>query len=232
MNGILAVALLPHLLGAAAPPATDARLAGRIEAAWRVQQRWEGIAKGGSFEYDFELRTWNSSGRLKEQLERTARVESRGGISRTEILASRRDGREDLEAARKEQRDLESKRSGRPRKESDFQSPFDPADRGAYAFSEASPGAMAFHPRGRLDGAISGSVEFDAEGRPRKVVFTLAHPPIFTRNLNFTISLDEEGNPARVESSGEVSLIVWKRKFESTLVVRNVKPPEATPAQR
>ena len=220
--------------GPAAPIAAasdDAALAARIESTWRVQQRWESVAKNGSYEYAFELKTWSATERLKEHVERSARVESRGGVSRTEILSSRKDGRDDLASAREDQREAEGKRARGAGKSREFPSPFDPKYRAEYAFTvevskEGRP-AVSFRPRRRLDGAISGTAEFDGEGRPRRVAFTLAHAPIFTRNLNFAISLDEQGNPARVDSSGEVSLIVWKRRFESTLVIRNVVPPPA-----
>lgn len=212
-----------------APASDDAALAARIESAWRVQQRWESIAKNGSYEYAFELKTWSSAERLKEQIERSARVESRDGVSRTEILSARKDGRDDLAGAREQQREAEGKRARGDGKSKEFPSPFDPKYRAEYAFaaeiSKDGRSALSFRPRRRLDGAIAGTAEFDGEGRPRRVAFTLAHAPIFTRNLRFTISLDVQGNPARVESGGEVSLIVWKRRFESTLVVRNVVPP-------
>lgn len=212
----------------------DARIAARIESAWRIQRRWGEIARRGSFEYAFDLRTWNSAHRLKESLERIVRVDSRDGVSRSEIVAARRDGHDDLEAARREQADAERKKRGSAKNENDFPSPFDPKFRDDYAFAEPSSGEsgaiLAFRPLRRMDAAIVGTVEFDGVGRPRKVAFTLAHPPIFTKNLRFTILLDEAGNPSRVDSSGEVSLIIWKRTFESTLVVRDVVPPtEKTP---
>ncbi len=210
-----------------APVSDDAALAVRIESAWRVQQRWASIVKNGNYDYAFELKTWSSE-RLKEQIERSARVESRDGVSRTEILSARKDGRDDLASAREQQREAEGKRARGDGKSREFPSPFDPKYRAEYALaaeiSRDGRPAVSFRPRRRLDGAIAGTVEFDGEGRPRRVAFTLAHAPIFTRNLRFTVSLDEKGNPERVESSGEVSLIVWKRRFESTLVVRNVVP--------
>lgn len=226
-------ALVFSVAAAPAPP-SDAALAARIESAWRVQQRWEGVTRNGSYEYEFELKTWSSTDRLKEHVERTARVEASGGVSRTEILASRRDGRDDLSSARDGERESERKRGREGGKSKEFPSPFDPKYRGEYAFaagpSNEGRALVSFQPRRRLDGAIAGTVEFDAAGNPRRVAFTLAHAPIFTRNLSFTVSLDERGNPLRVESGGEVSLIVWKRRFESTLVVRNVVPGPTFPA--
>ncbi|MGH9443440.1 MAG: hypothetical protein ACRD16_14330 [Thermoanaerobaculia bacterium] len=219
----------------AAPAGDDAALASRIESAWRTQQRWEAVAKNGSFDYDFELKTWNGGNRLKEHLERSLRVVARNGVTRTEVLSSRKDGRDDLAAAREEQAGREKRRErteGKEGKTKEFPSPFDPKYRGEYAFASAPAGpgrtSISFRPRRRLEGAIAGTAEFDPEGRVRRVVFTLAHPPIFTRNLSFTISLDAEGNPLRADSSGEISLIVWKRRFESSVVVRNVvpRPPE------
>lgn len=225
----------PSPAAAATPATDDAALAARIESAWRVQQRWESVAKNGSYEYAFDLKTWSSGERLKEQIERSVRVESRDGVSRTEILSARKDGRDDLARAWEQQREAEGKRARGDGKSKEFPSPFDPKYRAEYALaaeiSRDGHPAVSFRPRRRLDGAIAGTVEFDGEGRPRRVAFTLAHAPIFTRNLLFTISLDEKGNPERVESSGEVSLIVWKRRFESTLVVRNVVEP-ATAGER
>ena len=222
-------ALLAGALSAAPPPTpvpgADAAIAARIESAWRAQQRWEGVAKNGSFEYDFELKTWSSSGRIKEHVERTTRVTARDGESRSEILAARKDGRDDLAAARAEERENDRKRGRSGGKTKEFPSPFDPKFRGEYAVGETPAGLLTFRPRRRLDGAIEGTAEFDGGGRPRRVVFTLARPPIFTRNLSFVISIDEKGNPVRVDSGGEISLIVWKRRFESTLMVRDVVAP-------
>ena len=61
--------------------------------------------------------------------------------------------------------------------------------------------------------------------------FTLAKRPRFTRRLDFTIRIGADGLPERVESSGDVSLIVWERRFESTLALREIQAGSASEAR-
>jgi hypothetical protein len=207
-------------LRAAAPSSIPAR----IEAGWQVQRRWAAVSANGSFVYDFSLKAWNGAGKLKESFTRVARVSNRGEQHRAEILSATRDGRDVTEEARAEEG--KSERPNRKGKD-DFPSPFDPAYRDRYAFSEeAAPEGgtvLTFHPREAFDGAVEGRAEFDAAGAVRRVDFAPAKKPSFTRQLAFTIIIGGNGYPERVEASGEVSLVVWKRKFESTLLLRDVR---------
>ena len=200
-------------------------LASRIDAAWKVQRRWSAISSNGSFVYDFSLKTWNAAGKIKESLTREARVVNRGGEHRTEVLSATKDGRDVTADARAE----ENKRSAAPptKKGNDFPSPFDPQFRDRYRFGEttgpAGESILSFVPRTPFDGAIAGKAAFDAGGGLRRVDFGLAQRPRFTRRLDFAIIIGADGLPERVESTGEVSLIVWKRRFESTLALRDIR---------
>ena len=207
-----------------AEPASD--LAARIDAGWQVQRRWAAVTANGSFVYDFDLKTWNGAGKLKESFTRSARVVNRGEMHRTEVLSATRDGRDETAQARAE----EDKRTpdDRSRRKDDFPSPFDPRFRDRYAFvPEAAPDGgevLAFQPRAPFDGAVQGRARYDDSGALRRVDFTLAKRPRFTRRLDFTIIIGADGYPERVDSSGDISLVVWKRRFESALVVRDVHP--------
>lgn len=211
---------------AAVPRADVAAIASLSDAAWRIQKRWEAIGAAGSFVYDFSLHTWNSAGRLKESITRVGRVINRGGEHRTEILSATKDGRDVTAEARAD----EEKREHAPppkRSSDDFPSPFDPRYRERYRFA-AEPGAdggtaVTFSPRVLFDSALSGRALFDAAGTLRRVDFTLAKRPRFTRRLDFAIMISAAGVPERVESSGEASLLVWKRRFESTIVLSDVR---------
>jgi hypothetical protein len=193
-----------------------------------VQRRWTAITGNGSFVYAFSVKTFNSAGKLKESFTRDARVFNRGDEHRTEILSATKDGKDVTAEARAE----EEKRSGEgpPKRPDDLPSPFDPRFRDRYEFSagaaEDGMASLSFHPRGSFDGALAGRALFDAEGGLRRVDFTLAKRPHFTRRLDFTIIIGGDGLPERVESSGEVSLIVWKRTFESTLALRDIRAGE------
>ncbi len=198
----------------------------RIDAGWRVQRRWTAVSANGSFLYDFALKTWNGAGRLKESVTRSVRMTSRGGTHASEILAATRDGRDDTERARAEER----QRAGTPERgnNNDFPSPFDPQFRDRYVFTEApSPdgrAVLSFRPRTLFDRAVEGRAFFDATGGLRRVEFTLAKRPAFTKRLALAIMIGETGLPESVESSGEISLVVWKRRFESTLALHDVRP--------
>ena len=165
---------------------------------------------------------------MKESFTREARVVNRGSEHRTEVLSATKDGKDITAEARAE----EEKRSGEapPKRPDDLPSPFDPRFRDRYEFAEgaAEEGAasLSFHPRAPFDGALSGRALYDLDGGLRRVDFTLAKRPRFTRRLDFTIIIGGDGLPERVESSGEVSLIVWKRKFESTLALRDIRAGE------
>ena len=218
LGALLLFSTIP--LRAAEPSSIQAR----IDAGWQVQRRWTAVTANGSFVYDFSLKAWNGAGKLKESLTRVARVANRGEQHRSEILSATKDGRDVTEEARAEEAKSESpKRKGKD----DFPSPFDPVYRDRYAFSEAASSdggsILAFHPRSDFDGAIEGRAQFDAAGALRRADFTPAKKPHFTRQLGFAIIIGEDGYPERVEASGEVSLVVWKRKFESTLLLRDVR---------
>jgi len=206
------------------PSAPSASLAERLDAGWRVQRRWSAISSNGSFVYDFSLKTWNAAGKVKESLTREARVVNRGGEHRTEVLSATKDGRDVTADARAE----ESKRSAAPppKKANDFPSPFDPQFRDRYRFAETMGAAgepiLSFEPRRPFDGAIAGRAAFDGGGALRRVDFGLAQRPRFTKRLEFAIMIGADGLPERVESTGEVSLIVWRRRFESTLALREI----------
>jgi hypothetical protein len=195
-----------------------------VEEGWRIQERWRAVTEKGSFRYDFRLRTWNGENRVKEDIERVAVVEASGGQSRSEILVARKDGHDELEKAREE----EARRRRKPaEKRESFPSPFDPKYRDRYQFAVAAGEAgpqLVFRPLSPFEGSIAGRARFDVDGRLRRVEFTLAKPRFYTKNLAFAILLDAEGNPARVESSGLVTLVVWKRRFESELTVTDVRP--------
>lgn len=126
----------------------------------------------------------------------------------------------------------EEKRSGEapPKRPDDLPSPFDPRFRDRYEFSSAPAedggASLSFHPRGSFEGALTGRALYDPEGSLRRVDFTLAKRPRFTQRLDFTIIIGGDGLPERVDSSGEVSLIVWKRRFESTLALRDIRAGE------
>jgi hypothetical protein len=149
-------------------------------------------------------------------------------MHRTEVLSATRDGRDETAEARAE----EEKRApdDRSKRKDDFPSPFDPRFRDRYAFApEAAPDGgetLAFHPQAPFDGAVEGRARYDASGALRRVDFTLAKRPRFTKRLDFTIIIGADGYPERVDSSGDISLLVWKRRFESALVVRDVHPGE------
>jgi hypothetical protein len=224
---VLAFFSVAPLLVAAVPPSDSPSLAGLLDAGWQVQRRWTAVSANGSFVYEFSLQAWNGAGKLKESFTRTARVFNRGEEHRTEVLAATKDGKDVTAEARAD----EEKQGGRPRPKpkakDDFPSPFDPRFRDRYDFSQqVSPGGeteLAFRPRGDFDGALEGNASYDATGAPRRVEFRLAKRPRFTKRLDFTIMIGENGYPERVESNGEISLVVWKRKFESTLILRDVR---------
>jgi hypothetical protein len=223
------------LLIAAAVLARDAEarenLAARIDAGWKVQQRWHDVAEKGGFEYEFDLKMWNSSNRLKGSEHRLVRVTHARGDGGSLIVSSQKDGKDDTVQARRDQarREEKERKEKKAEKKDEFPSPFDPKFRDRYEFRlEARKDdldVVSFSPREALEGAVMGKVGFDAEDRPRKVSFGLAHPPIFTKNVSVAISLDTEGNPVRTDSSGNISILIWKRRFESTIFVRNVRPP-------
>jgi len=195
----------------------------RIDAGWQVQRRWTAVTANGSFVYDFTLKAWNGAGKLKESFTRVVRVSNRGEDHHSEVLSATKDGRDVTAEARSDEAKSESpKRKGKD----DFPSPFDPAYRDRYAFSEetAPDGAvLVFRPREAFDGAIEGRAKFDAAGGLRRADFAPAKKPSFTRQLAFTIIIGPDGYPERIDASGEVSLVIWKRKFESTLLLRDVR---------
>jgi len=225
-----ALLFLLAALPAFAEPSPD--LAARIDAGWRVQRRWAAVTANGSFLYDFGVKTWNGAGKLKESFTRSARVYNRGETHRTEILAATRDGRDDTANARaQEEKDQEKQASApRARRKEDLPSPFDPRFRDRYVLtSEPAPdggAALAFRPAAPFEGALQGRALYDPEGRLRRLELTLAKRPRFTRRLDFTVTIGPDGFPERVDSSGEVSLVIWKRTFESTLVLRDVRTGE------
>lgn len=235
--------IIPRLLGAAAlllPAIAGAaeELQSQIDAGWRVQQRWQDVARKGDFEYEFDLKVWNSSDRLKDSEHRFVRVTHAGPEGGALIVSSLKNGKDDTVEARRDQvrREEREKKESKAGKKDEFPSPFDPKFRGRYRFqAEPAEGGfevVSFSPRGDLEGAVEGKAWYDGAGRPRKVSFRLARPPIFTKNVSVVISLDAEGNPVSTESSGGISLLVWKRRFESTIFVRNVRPPAAGSAGR
>ena len=185
------------------------------------------VSANGSFVYDFSLKAWNGAGKLKESFTRSARVWNRGEEHRSEILSATRDGRDVTAEARA---DEAKENRAPPKRKDDFPSPFDPRFRDRYAF-EAEPGpdagaVLAFRPRGSFDGALEGRATYGASGELRRVEFRLAKRPRFTKRLDFTVIIGDGGYPERVESGGEVSLVVWKRRFESTLLLRDVRAGE------
>jgi len=186
------------------------------------------VTANGSFLYDFGVKTWNGAGKLKESFTRSARVVNRGETHRTEILSATRDGRDDTASARAEEEKQAS--APRSRRKEDLPSPFDPRFRDRYVLTpEPGPGgggALAFRPPAPFEPALQGRALYDPEGRMRRVEFTLARRPHFTRRLDFTVTIGLDGYPERVDSSGEVSLVIWKRTFESTLVLRDVRTGE------
>ena len=186
------------------------------------------MTANGSFLYDFGVKTWNGAGKLKESFTRSARVFNRGETHRTEIIAATKNGRDDTAAARAEEE--KSSASPPPRRKDDLPSPFDPRFRDRYVLApEPAPdggGALTFRPRSSFEGALQGKALYDREGRLRRVEFTLAKRPRFTRRLDFTVTIGADGFPERVDSSGEISLVIWKRTFESTLVLRDVRTGE------
>lgn len=204
-----------------------------IEAGWKVQQRWEALSRDGGFEYDFALRAWNGSNELKETLERVVRVENHEGRGQSETLLARKDGKDETSKIREEETRAQSRGSA-DRKTDELPSPFDPRYRERYAFELERPGegpaALAFRPIRPFEHAIRGRGIYDAAGRLREVRFELDRNPLFTRDLRFAILFDEEGNPSRVDSSGEVSLVVWKRRFESGVTLRNFHLARLAPA--
>ncbi len=212
------------MLGAAEPASVQSR----IDAGWQAQRRWAALSANGSFVYDFALKAWNGAGKLKESFTRVVRVSNRGEDHRSEILSATKDGRDVTEEAR-----ADEAKSPRPKtnEKDDFPSPFDPIYRDRYAFSEEiAPGGgtvLTFHPRNEFEGAIEGTVRYDPAGAVRRADFAPAKKPRFTRQLAFTVIIGEKGYPERVEASGEISLVVWKRKFESTLLLRDVREGEA-----
>ena len=219
---LLAAACVPAAEGAPAPSPPSL-----LDAGWAVQRRWAAVSANGSFVYDFSLKAWNGSGALKESFTRSARVWNRGDEHRSEILSATRDGRDVTEEARADE--AKEKRAP-PKRKDDFPSPFDPRFRDRYAFDTApAPGAgaiLSFRPIGAFDGALEGSAAFDAAGALRRVDFRLAKRPRFTKRLDFTIIIGDGGLPERVDSGGEVSLVIWKRRFESTLLLRDVRAGE------
>jgi hypothetical protein len=206
-------------------------LASRIDAGWKVQQRWHDVSQKGAFEYEFDLKTWNSSNRLKESEHRLVRVTHALGDGGALIVSSQKNGQDNTARARREQarREEIERQEKKAEKRDEFPSPFDPRFRDRYQFRPEPPkenfDVVSFSPRDALEGAVVGKVWYDAAGRPRKVSFGLAHPPLFTKDVSIVISLDAEGNPVRTDSSGKISILVWKRRFESTIFVRNVRPP-------
>ena len=171
------------------------------------------------------MKTWNFAGKVKESLTREARVVNRGAEHRTEILSATKDGRDVTADARAE----ETKRSAASpsKRQDDFPSPFDPQFRERYRYGETTGPAgepiLSFEPRVPFDGAIAGKAAFDTGGGLRRVDFGLAKRPRFTKRLDFAIIIGADGLPERVESTGEVSLIVWRRRFESTLALREIR---------
>ena len=191
-----------------------------------MQRRWTALSANGSFVYDFSLNAWNGAGTLKESFTRSARVFNRGEEHRSEILSATKDGRDVTAEARAEE---EKRLPAKSKDRDDFPSPFDPRFRDRYAFT-AKEGAggveLAFQPIGAFDGALEGSASYDSGGALRRVEFRLAKRPRFTKRLEFTIIIGDTGYPERIESGGEISLVVWKRRFESTLVLRDVRAGE------
>jgi hypothetical protein len=224
----LALALLSSAapFGAAAPavPAASPSIQARIDAGWQVQRRWTAVTANGSFVYDFTLKAWNGAGKLRESFTRVVRVFNRGEEHRSEVLSATKDGRDVTAEARSDEA-----KSERPRGKGkdDFPSPFDPAYRDRYAFSEETApdggAVLVFGPREAFDGAIEGRAKFDAAGALRRADFAPAKKPSFTRQLAFTIIIGPDGYPERIDASGEVSLVIWRRKFESTLLLRDVR---------
>ncbi|HET9795030.1 MAG TPA: hypothetical protein VFS34_11255 [Thermoanaerobaculia bacterium] len=218
---------LGALLVSLALPLRAAEIPALVDSGWQTQRRWSAVTANGSFVYDFALNAWNGAGKLKESFTRSVRVSNRGEEHRSEVLSATRDGRDVTAEARAEE--LKPGRA-RPKAKDDFPSPFDPRFRDRYAFSEETAAngdpVLTFRPRAPFDGAIEGTAQYDAAGSVRRVHFTLAKRPRFTRRLDFTIEIGADGYPARVESDGEVSLVVWKRRFESTLHLRDVRAGE------
>ena len=226
-----AVALLSAFTGVSAdlpPSSASPPLSGLLDSGWQVQRRWNAVSANGTFVYDFSLTTWNGAGKVKETLTRSARVVNRGETHRTEILSATKDGR-DVTAQARADEEREQGRA-RPKPKDDFPSPFDPRFRNRYVFDVGSgegPGTeLRFHPGTPFDRAVEGRARYDGSGVLRDVELRLAKRPRFTRNLAFTIIIGPDGYPQRVESGGEVSLIVWKRRFASTLVLRDVRAGE------
>ena len=220
---------LPGILALSfALPLRAARLPDLLDSGWQVQRRWTAVAANGSFVYDFALKAWNGAGMLKESFTRSVRVSNRGDQHRSEVLSATRDGRDVTEEARADE--AKPSRPGRPKPKDDLPSPFDPRFRDRYAFrEEPQPDGnvdLVFRPRSAFDGALEGRARFDAAGALHRVDFAPAKRPRFTKRLDFTIIIGADGYPERVESGGEVSLIIWKRKFESTLLLRDVRAGE------
>ena len=230
--GALALSIAVPLRAAAVAadlPADSLSRPALLDAGWGVQRRWAAVSANGSFVYEFALKTWNGAGKLKESVTRSARVVNRGETHRTEILSATKDGR-DVTAQSRADEETGRRATAKSKPKDDFPSPFDPRFRDRYAFSEApAPDGgvdLAFRPRSEFEGALEGRARFDAAGALRRVNFNLAKRPRFTKRLDFTIIIGADGYPERVESGGEVSLIIWKRKFESTLLLRDVRAGE------
>jgi len=218
--------LLAALLLVLAPGAFAATLDEKLDEGWRVQRRWTTLAANGSFVYAFSLKTWNGAGRLKESITREIRLSNRGTTHDWTVLSATKDGKDDTEAARAEER----KRAAEPetKRKDDLPSPFDPRFRNRYVFAEAPEngggGELSFRPGAPFENALRGRAFFDGGGGLRRVEFTLDRRPAFTKRLDFTVLIAENGYPETVDTSGEISLVVWKRKFESRLVVREIRP--------
>jgi hypothetical protein len=233
LGGLAAAAL-----ALAAPSAWPAEAPGPLlDAGWAVQRQWQEIQRDGSFDYALTLTTWNSRGDVKETYERKATVRNRDGEHVSVVRSVLRNGKDETtKARREEERERKRPRAGRGDASDRIPSPFDPEFRDKYDFRTV-PGrngeqALEFHPRERFDKALEGTARFDPDGRLRRVEFTLAKLPVFTKRLSFEIDFDEQGLPAHVRTEGEVSLLVWRRRFETIVEVSGVEPARSSAAAR
>jgi len=215
---------------AAGPPETSPF----VEAGWTVQSQWQSIQVNGSFDYAMSLTTWNSRGEVKETYLREVTVRNRDGKHVSIVRSAVRNGKDETAKARREQQRERSQK--REEKTEPIPSPFDPEFRAKYEFrldrGENGAAKLEFHPRERFDKALEGSAGFDTEGRLRSLHFTLARLPVFTKRLEFEIEFDERGYPEHVRSEGEVSLVVWKRRFETVVDVSGIEPADVPVAER
>jgi hypothetical protein len=218
------------LLVSFALPLRAAEPTSLLDAGWQVQRRWTAVSANGSFVYEFSLKAWNGAGKLKESFTRSVRVSNRGEEHRSEILSATKDGKDVTLEARADEEKSAARPPSRPKAKDDFPSPFDPRFRDRYAFTQepsAGDTVLTFRPKGEFPGALEGNASYDAAGALRRVAFRLAKRPRFTKRLDFTIIIGGSGYPERVESGGEISLVIWKRRFESTLLLRDVRAGES-----